>query len=178
VPHLSTSKKKRKKAVVKDSKRKGSKLSMGGSKGNPNNVSAMPMLLSLWFTCILLSILIPAHVYSPPTMGNLPPTDHHIPMFAKLHLQLINVYPPSFVTLTGHLPAKIISGHKNSPNFHYPCNLISWISLFTRDNLFSLWIPTITQIPTLQYYLNWSITHEMHHRVRKQITSLHSSLKY
>ena len=68
-------------------------------------------------------------------MGNLPPMDHHIPMFVKLHLQRINVYPPSYITLTGHLPATIIGGHENPPIFHYPCNFIRWISLFTRDNL-------------------------------------------
>ena len=80
-------------------------------------------------------------------MGNLPPTDRHIPMFAKLHLQQNNVYPPSSITLTGHLPANIIGGHENPPIFHYPCNLICWIALFTRNNL-----PNTNPTPKLVNY--------------------------
>ena len=42
----------------------------------------------------------------------------------KFHLQRINVYSPSFITLTGHLAAKFIGGHEHPPNSLYPSNLI------------------------------------------------------
>jgi len=120
---------------------------------------------------------------TPLTMGNLYPTVPHISMFVYLYLPIdnrqprINVYSPSFITWTGHLPAKIIGWHENPRNSIYPCNLICRTSSITATTSSVLKYPRLTKYPhpfisTLLHYLNCSFTGEIH-RLAWKLTKLH-----
>ena len=70
-----------------------------GIKRNPKNVSDMPMLLLFSFTPIFTN-LIPMYVFLSTTMGNLPPTDHHIP--TKFIITKTHEYPFTFISYFTH----------------------------------------------------------------------------